>query len=556
MAPKSVLPDSFGRVVFALLEDLDTPRSLCVKLLIEHGETEQLLSLECPPARFNDAESYFKDVIATDLLRKCQSLQLGTKSRKRDAAVGTFYQAEKACKASNDRLSPFLLNGPFEGPGDAFIGDVFSEVRGFITNVLGRLPSEVDCRHGPGATYHDRGVRNCIPDKMSTRPTVTSEARVLVDAFWTQTAWFRGLAGDAPNRTDPQTIRGNRFTTVDKDALKDRGICVEPSLNIFFQLGVGKTIRARLLRNGIDLDNGQLTHAQVAREASLSGRFCTIDLSNASDTVCRLLVKLLLPEDWHDVLYALRSPFTSVDGKNVYLEKFSSMGNGFTFELETLIFLGLAVVATRRAGVEPVIGVNVLAYGDDIIVPSEASRGLLALLRFCGFTPNNRKTFTTGWFRESCGGDFYRGESVRAHFVEEFPDEIPAWISLANGLRRLAHQYDGSGVGLWFAQRAWFRVLDNLPSHIRRLRGPVHYGDAVIHDDPHTWKVVTNPGKKLCGQFVRGLVAKPVQLPLERWGGSGLHLACMLYGTGGKVTPRRNGEDLIDSYGFTWLSVS
>lgn len=552
--PKSVLPDAVRRVVFALLEDVDTPRSLMVKLLIEHGEVEALVNLETPPARYNNASDYFKDVVVSDLLRKCADLSYGKPDRLRRAAVETFYQAEKACKASNDRLSIHHFNGPFETEVDVRMSDILARARSFVKSVLGPLPRTVEGRHGPGATYHDRGVRTTVPDKMSTRPTVTSQARDLL-VSWVKTAWFRGLCRDSPNRTDPLTIRGNRFTTVRKDAKKDRGICIEPSINIFYQLGLGNEIRRCLFKIGIDLDKGQLIHRLIAREASISGRSSTIDLSNASDTLCRLLVKLLLPEDWYDALYALRSPFTFIDGKWVYLEKFSSMGNGYTFELETLVFLSLAVASSWSAGVEAVPGQDIFVYGDDIIVPSEVSRDLLAVLRYCGFTPNESKTFTQGNFRESCGGDFYRGEAVRPHYLKEFPDDITAWISLANGLRRVASQYDCHSDGLWFTQRAWFRTLDNLPSNIRRLRGPVRFGDAVIHDVPSTWHVTTNPGsgKDLAhGRYIKGLKAKPVSVPLERWGGDGLQLACMLYGTGGKISPR--GE--IDSYGFTWLSVS
>lgn len=545
MHHKSVLPDNLRRVVFAFLEDVGTPRALTVRLLIEHGEVEQLLLLTTPPARYSNAQDYFLDNAVTELLRKCASFPLS--NERKAAAVTSFYQAEKACKAANDRLSVFLLNGPFETPGDLIIADILSEVRYEIAGWLGKLPSRVDPRHGPGATYHDRGVRSTIPDKMSTRPTITHEARCLLP-LWTETAWSRGLVRDSPHRSDPEQIRGNRFTTVPKDALKDRGICVEPSINLFFQLGIGKLIRESLRRIGIDLDNGQQIHRQVACEASLTGQYATVDLSNASDTVCRNLVKLLLPDLWHEALTTLRSPFTVIDGRDVFLEKFSSMGNGFTFELETLIFLGLAVVATRHAGVDPIPGVNVFVYGDDIIVPAQASRGLLAILRFCGFTPNEKKTFTTGWFRESCGGDFYRGVPVRAHYLKEFPDEVPAWIGLANGLRRLARQYDELSGQLHFVQRAWFRTLDNIPSPIRRLRGPVWLGDAVIHDEPHTWHVRTTHWVR----EVRVLVAKPTKLPLERWGGSGLQLACMLYGTGDSIIPRGP----IDSYRFSWVSVS
>jgi len=357
---------------------------------------------------------------------------------------------------------------------------------------------------------------------------------------------------NAPNRSDPEVVRGNRFTTVAKDALKDRGICIEPSINVFFQLAIGREIRRKLGKVGIDLDDGQARHRQVARDASKTGALCTIDLSSASDTVSRNLVKYFLPDHWYQVLESLRSPFTKIDGRDCYLEKFSSMGNGFTFELETLIFLGLSVVATEAAGVTPLIGENVLVFGDDIIAPSEASRGLLAILRYCGFTPNERKTFVTGVFRESCGGDFFNGTPARAHYVEEYPHDPASWISLANGLRRVAVQYYDSDYELGFVRRAWFCALDAIPSDIRRLRGPVALGDAVIHDVPQHWVVKTQHWIR----YVRGYVPIRKAIPLERWD-EGTVLASALYGvpSTGPI-PRKQGEEAVDGYRIRWIAHS
>lgn len=545
------LPKCFEGVVLRLLEDLDTPRSLTATLLIRHGEWGQLLRLKCDPAQYDhDADKYFRDVTATEFLRKCADLP-GTSEQERVLnSVKAFYEAEMSCKVTNDRFDVHIHNGPFEDPADVRVQDELERVKRFIADVLGDLPKEVIGRHGPGATYGDRGERTTIPDKMSSRPTATRAARYFLP-FWEGTSWCRELMRDAPNRSDPEVVKGNRFTTVPKDALKVRGIAIEPSLNVFFQLGIGGVIRRRLGKVGIDLDNGQSHHRQVARDASKTGALCTIDLSSASDTVSKKLVQYLLPAHWYECLTTLRSPFTTVSGKDVYLEKFSSMGNGFTFELETLVFLGLAVIATQRSGIRPDIGRNILVYGDDIIVPSEASRGLLALLRYCGFRPNPDKTYVTGVFRESCGGDFYNGVAVRPHYVKGIPDEPTAWISLANGLRRSAAQYYGSDVCDDPFRGAWFRALDALPGNIRRLRGPVSLGDAVIHDARDRWTVRMSGGIP----HVKGYVPIPRSIPLTRWG-PGAQLASALYGvpSTGPV-PRKGGVFGVSGYRERWLAV-
>jgi hypothetical protein len=103
------------------------------------------------------------------------------------------------------------------------------------------------------------------------------------------------------------------------------------------------------------------------------------------------------------------------------------------------------------------------------------------------------KTFAEGPFRESCGGDFFNGVPVRAHFIEELPDEPHKWISLANGLRRLATDHSDDDPRWSVIRRAWLRALDPIPSSIRRCRGPEALGDVVLHDKPEHWGITSPP---------------------------------------------------------------
>nr|UUW21353.1 MAG: RNA replicase beta chain [Sanya fiers-like virus 32] len=241
---------------------------------------------------------------------------------------------------------------------------------------------------------------------------------------------------------------------------------------------------------GWDKSTCELFHKQLARIGSLTGAVATIDLSNASDTVCYNLIKLLLPPDWWQLVADTRSSHTLLEGRWVKLEKFSSMGNGLTFELETLVFFTLAKVLQE---LEPPVedpytpGLTTSVYGDDIIVPTSVSRSMVAALKFFGFTPNEKKTFLKGPFRESCGGDYFAGHDVRPHFQKEVCEEPHHLIALANGLRRLGRRLDGLGSGVDH-RVAWFRCLDAIPRPIRICRGPEELGDLVIHDEPEHWQ--------------------------------------------------------------------
>lgn len=475
------IPHNVFAAVSTLCADLATPISLSVAILARYGEWDQIASKKVDPSHYLTADRYWRDAVAVSVLRKTEDLP--TTFDRKARAVGQFHECERQCAMSNERLSPFLFNA--HALEDDGIMDFVSVVRKWISVILGRPPTNVRGRFGPGSTYGDRGKLCTVPDKMSSRPTLTASAMGFLFP-WTETKWASACA---ESRCAPEFVPGNRFTTVPKDASKFRGIAIEPSINLFYQLGLGRAVRRKLLQSGIDLKNGQDIHRQVAREASIRGHMSTLDLSNASDTVCKNLVKLLLPSNWFDFFDALRSPTTLVEGKVMRLEKFSSMGNGFTFELETLIYLGICAASLESCGLPVQIGTNVLVYGDDIIVPTECSRVVISALRFFGMTINEGKSFVSGPFRESCGGDFFEGIDVRPYFLKEFPNEPQQFIAMANGLRSLANPSRFYANRSRLTRRAWFSVLDAIPSDIRRCRGPQDLGDLVIHDEQDRWQV-------------------------------------------------------------------
>lgn len=539
------LSQQLERVVLAYCEDTNTPRSLTVACLIRAKEYGQLFQLRVDPLHYLDAEQYAADNQATEFLRKLQLSVRGIDRKK--VALDSFWESERQCCRTNVRLSRFLLNGPFEDSVDERIASFLERVRKIIDEWLGPIPRDLDLRHGPGATFDDRLPLATVPDKMSSRPTITEDARLLLP-LWVETAWARALFHDNSTHSDPKTIRGNRFTTVPKDANKDRGICVEPSINISYQLAVGGVIRQRLKRVGLDIERAKPLHQSIACGASRYGCFATIDLSNASDTVAYSLVKALLPERWFDVLNVLRSPMTLVRGKWVKLEKFSSMGNGYTFELETLIFAALAQACCDDLGIEvsPLSGIWVM--GDDIIVPTNAAATLIACLRYFGFTPNPRKTYVSGRFRESCGGDFFDGVPVRAHYVEDEPTEPQHFIALANGIRRVAKSHVPDHRRWARYMRAWRKCLDAIPNSIRRLRGPSSLGDLVVHDD--WWFRKEGDGDRSGWWLVRAYVPVTLTVDWKHWKSRTVLASALLGQPGEGVTPR----DAVSGYRVKWIS--
>lgn len=533
------LPHQVEKAVHRLLEDLASPVSLKVALLLRHGEYDQLASCRVDPRSYIEAESYWRDATAVSLLRKLP--ELPTTIDRKAVAEKSFLDCEASCLRANQRIYP-LLFGDDPSPNGG-VSAYIKRARKIAASVLGICPDydKIDGRFGPGATYGDRGRLTTIPDKMSSVPTLTSEAWSL-HFPWSGTLWASACASSGRKVS---FVRGNRFTTVPKDATKDRGIAVEPSLNVFYQLGLGRVIRRRLLRAGIDLTNGQDIHRRIACEASIGGHLATIDLSNASDTICRNLVKLLLPKPWFERLDELRSHRTEFRGRWYLLEKFSSMGNGFTFELETLVFLCLILAISP----DLTAGKNVFVFGDDIIVPTEYSSDVISILSFFGMTANRAKSFVDGPFRESCGGDYFMGVDVRPYFMKEAPNEPQQLISVANGLRRSTRaSKDRSS----HAHRAWRSILDALPSEIRRLRGPEDLGNLLVHDREESWRPRWRNGIR---EF---RVWKPIEYHKVSLGHfkPEVTLAAACYGLGPNASEGIIPRDGVRGYGFGWVPRS
>jgi len=467
------------------------------------------------------------DNACTEFLRKCRLDGVVTERERAQAAKDSFFESERLCAGTNARISSLLFEEGLVSPDEIRIQDFLGKAKRWIRDCLGPVPSELTCSFGPGATYGCKGFYTTIPDKIENRVEITRGSLLISPLFIEGTAWYRQLVNRQPLNGPYEIVRGNRFTTVPKTALKDRGICVEPSGNLYLQKGVGNALKKRIRYfTGYDLNQGQHRHQSMACHASRTGSYATIDLKAASDTVSHQLVRFLLPPDWFELLSCLRSTFTLIEGKWVKLEKFSSMGNGYTFELETLIFASLAYACGGE-----ILGSDFSVFGDDIIIPTEFAQDMIGILNFCGFETNEDKTFLSGPFRESCGGDFFLGSPVRAHNLEEDPSAPEDWISLANGLRRLGRSDPGVHFRDSYPHTAWMRCLDALPSDIRRLRGPDSLGDLVINDEEGYQMVTKVVGKNRNGpyRFIRVYRPIPKTLPLHHWKGGVLNAAA-LYG--------------------------
>lgn len=319
-------------------------------------------------------------------------------------------------------------------------------------------------------------------------------------------------------------VEGNRLQFVPKTRDISRTICIEPNLNMCVQLGMASFLTDRLTSYfGINIKKGKEgpqpdINRDLAMRGSRFGTYSTIDLESASDSLSLGMLKEVLPRDFYHWLEFLRSPTMSLpDGRRVALNMMSTMGNGYTFPLQTMLFACVVTAAARargfhlerpRAASDGTFGV----FGDDIIVPTHCHyfthsslkkgegnsklwtsekmfvnygdvllRDVLRLLRLLGFKVNSSKSFFEGPFRESCGADFFRGQPVRGVYVKTLRTTqsrfvvlnlLNRWSSrtgilLTRTVRRLLRSVPFMTVPIWESDDAGVKVPYSLVRHRR-----------------------------------------------------------------------------------------
>ena len=466
MTPETTATDrtlEFAALILSELRDSSLKERSLGALL--RRDDASLIGLEIDPSRYDSAWDFFDDYICVTLLSKFPNFELGIDRRK--VAIDKFLDSERRCLEASQSLNA-IRRGRIGilHPVHAVLHDArlkiehllgpfnWAEIEQFFA-FSGGASSDLPRRKGDPA--YKFGCKN---------PSVAAGTAGLARAYiLSSPLWLKHLKSDTSDMPTFNIVEGNRITTVPKNAKTDRVIAIEPTLNMFFQKGLGGFIRNRLRRVGVNL-NSQSLNQSLAREGSIDGSLATIDLKSASDSVSLALVEELLPSDWVSAIKLCRSPYGVLpSGEKILYRKVSSMGNGCTFELESLIFWALssAVVKYLRESDR-----RLAIYGDDIVVPTGCAKLLIEVLRLVGFDTNQDKTFVDGPFRESCGKHYFRGVDVTPIYIRENVDSAERLIWLANSVARLAYRLNGS---TWSRDSrlklAYDSIVEMLPERLR-----------------------------------------------------------------------------------------
>ncbi len=325
-------------------------------------------------------------------------------------------------------------------------------------DILGPLHDELVLGSFSGGASTSRRRTESLPAlKFTGEADVTREAAPYIDVLHRLSPLFRQYSTFYFTRE----VGGAELFTVPKKTDIDRCACKEPDINMFLQKGVGRHIRSRLKRFGINL-NDQGINRRLARLGSISEDLCTLDLSAASDSMTISCVQALLPPDWFLYLNDIRSQSVAVDGTFVRTEMFSSMGNGFTFELESLIFYVLMRTVSYFEGIPGIISV----YGDDIIIPVGMYDMACFVLGEFGFSPNPDKSFSTGPFRESCGGHYHSGVDVTPFYLKRRATHLTDVIRVANQIRLWASSDPSREFSHPALYNIWLKLSEIVPKNL------------------------------------------------------------------------------------------
>ena len=413
-----------------------------------------------------DGESFALHYLASECLSKWSENKLESAST--DAYLG-FEARERVNATVNKRLSSIQYTRVI-GEACRLVEMVIKPIT--VESVLRR------CNFSSGASAGVSRKTSTIPHKWHTVNSRNMPQFATLGTIPYVRAFARANPHGALGRLT--VVPGDAVTTVNKSWKIDRIINPQPAINLFLQKGLGSELRSNLRLCGLLHPNAQETQRARARQGSIDGLTATLDLKDASMSVTKGMVDTLVEGPVWKMIYDFRAPGTwgglqDEDGKfceemslwnqSTSYEMISTMGNGFTFELETLLFWALTAAACKERGHH---WSSVTVYGDDIICPSDSVPDVLGILEEFGLVINRQKSFWEGPFRESCGGHYWNGEDVTPFYLKRSPDNVADVVLLHNKVlswcnaRGWAHPYDFTDL-LRFCRR-------ETP---KELRGPI-----------------------------------------------------------------------------------
>ncbi len=309
----------------------------------------------------------------------------------------------------------------------------------------------------------------------------------------------------------------SKLIAVPKTAKTPRLIASEPSYYQWCQQLVRRFledgIRTIFGDDVISFHDQSKSHPMV-RLGSLDKSLATVDLSSASDRLsCRVVERafrgnLSLLNALHATRTRVVGPSKRVDIDFARLRKFSTMGSALTFPIQSLVFACVVLASLPgNARLDSQLAryrKQIRVYGDDIVIPVEGYANLVRLLTLLKLKVNEKKSFSRGHFRESCGFDAFLGVDVTPVKPRSLdptnPEGRMSILELSNNL---------FSKGLWIAAERAFSLLPQETSRSLPVVGPlsgtfgkVSFSGADVSHLKSRWNARLHRNEVLCTTYI------------------------------------------------------
>jgi len=376
-----------------------------------------------------------------DILFVFYKLELPYDADQEQAVLSKFERTEEEIQAYSEKfawMANYLDTHPtdYSPIAEGYYRRIVWRARRLLKEVFRTFDHrDIYPRHGPGAVS--------TRERLWTKYRWTSISPRIIDTYPLDAYFYASLGHvcDAYQEIQSLELKENsaKVLLVPKDSRGPRLISCEPLDFQWIQQGLGRAMSKHVEQHPLTKESVRFTDQQpnqfAALQGSYTGQYSTLDLNEASDRVSVGLVRLLFPEPLLGALMNCRSQSTVLPcGKILNLEKYAPMGSALCFPVLALTTWAILAAGSPDAETRE----SLYVYGDDVIVPTAHAANAIKQLEAFGLKVNRDKSCISGFFRESCGMDAYKGVSVTPVRIRTVwsssrrPDVYTSWIAYAN----------------------------------------------------------------------------------------------------------------------------
>jgi len=341
---------------------------------------------------------------------------------------------------------------------------------------MGLNTHDIQPKHGPGAVATGEDPH----EKMNFKRIyeTVEEVYPFTDYYFYN---YSHLCDNLENLEDMEIIPHGiaEIRLVPKDSRGPRIISMEPLEIQWIQQGLLNCIVPHLEQHSSPCSGRvNFTDQSINRDLALTNSFCgmfnTYDMKEASDRVSTWLVKKIFPPPLFRSLNACRSKETLLpSGDRHTLNKFAPMGSAVCFPIEALVFWAVAVGSIRHIRTRgDLVGLpDIYVYGDDIVAQPGHYDKFAPVFEELFLEFNEDKCCTGRFFKESCGMDAFKLQSVNPVRVRAPWSESPSpaatlsYVTYVNSLR----------------ERGYFSAASFLQKEVTRVSGLIPFTNKPDH---------------------------------------------------------------------------